>query len=152
MPNRIIKESICTSPSIDCLTAVEETMFYRLIVNCDDYGRFDGRLPILKARLFPLKSKMKEDTLVSSLSALISAGLVTMYEVDHRPILQLTGWGKHQTIRTLKSKYPNRFGVFGPDDEGKEGTENICTQLQPSACKCVANPIRIRIRIRIQSG
>ena len=54
--NRIIKESICASDTIDQLTYFEEVFFYRLIVNCDDYGRFDARLPILKARLFPLKS------------------------------------------------------------------------------------------------
>ena len=36
MPNRIIRESICTSDSIDKLSWFEEVLFYRLIVNCDD--------------------------------------------------------------------------------------------------------------------
>ena len=44
MPNRILKESICTNEQIDGLTAFEETVFYRLIVICDDFGRFDGRI------------------------------------------------------------------------------------------------------------
>lgn len=48
MPNRIIKESICVSDSIDSLSWFEEVLFYRLIVVCDDYGRFDGRIPIIK--------------------------------------------------------------------------------------------------------
>ena len=52
MPNRILKESICTSESIDRLSWLEEVTFYRLIVNCDDYGRMDARPPILRARLF----------------------------------------------------------------------------------------------------
>ena len=56
MPNRILKESICTSDTIDQLSWFEEVFFYRLIVNCDDYGRMDARPAILKARLFPLKS------------------------------------------------------------------------------------------------
>ena len=43
MPNRIIKESVCRSDSIDSLSWFEEVLFYRLIVVCDDYGRFDGR-------------------------------------------------------------------------------------------------------------
>ena len=42
MPNRIIKESICTSCEIDSLTPEQEVFFYRLIVNCDDYGRMDA--------------------------------------------------------------------------------------------------------------
>ena len=43
MPNRIIKESICTSENIDQLSPFCETVFYRLIVNVDDYGRIDAR-------------------------------------------------------------------------------------------------------------
>ena len=37
MPNRIIRESICTSDSVDKLSWFEEVLFYRLIVNCDDF-------------------------------------------------------------------------------------------------------------------
>ena len=37
MPNRILKESICRSDTIDHLTWFEEVLFYRLIVSCDDY-------------------------------------------------------------------------------------------------------------------
>ena len=36
MPNRIIKESIRTSDSINDLTWFEEVLFYRLMVSCDD--------------------------------------------------------------------------------------------------------------------
>ena len=43
MPNRILKESIRTSDTIGELSWFEEVLFYRLIVSCDDYGRFDGR-------------------------------------------------------------------------------------------------------------
>ena len=49
MPNRILKESVCTSDSIDSLSWFEECLFYRLIVNCDDYGRFDGRVAVIKS-------------------------------------------------------------------------------------------------------
>jgi hypothetical protein len=34
VPNRIIKESICTSNEIDALKPEEELFFYRIIVNC----------------------------------------------------------------------------------------------------------------------
>lgn len=43
MPNRIIKDGICANEQIDRLTAFEETFFYRLIVNVDDYGLMDGQ-------------------------------------------------------------------------------------------------------------
>ena len=105
MPNRIIKESICTSDTIDQLTWFEEVFFYRLTVNCDDYGRFDARLPILKARLFPLKS-VTEKQISDALHKLSTVGIVTVYEYDGRPYLQLVTWDKHQQIRSRKAKYP----------------------------------------------
>ena len=60
MPNRILKESICTSDQIDALTWFDEVVWYRLIVNCDDYGRMDGRPAVLKSRLFPLKGNVTD--------------------------------------------------------------------------------------------
>ena len=35
MPNRILKDSICTSETIEGLTDAEEVFFYRLLVQCD---------------------------------------------------------------------------------------------------------------------
>lgn len=105
MPNRILKESICTSDSIDGLTWFEEVMFYRLIVNCDDYGRMDARLPILRARLFPLKTVTNQQV-GDALESLRSAGMIDLYEVDGRSYLQMRTWSNHQQIRARKSKFP----------------------------------------------
>lgn len=127
MPNRIIKESICTSDTIDKLTWFEEVFFYRLIVNCDDYGRFDARTAILKARLFPLKS-VTEKQISDALHKLSTVGIVTIYEHDGRPYLQLVTWEKHQQIRAKKSKYP------APDE--------TCNQMISDDIKCPRNPIQ----------
>ena len=105
MPNRIIKESICTSENIDQLSAFQETMFYRLIVTCDDYGRMDARPKILAARLFPLKD-IRVTQIEDALRALTSAELVTLYTVDGKPFLQMNTWNKHQRVRDSKEKYP----------------------------------------------
>lgn len=105
MPNRIIKESICKSDSIEQLSWFEEVFFYRLIVNCDDYGRFDAREKIIKAMLFPLKD-VTESQIKKTLDKLVSVGMVVLYEVDAKPYLQILTWGSHQQIRNKKSKYP----------------------------------------------
>ena len=79
MGNRIIKESICSSPTIDQLTWFEEAFFYRLMVNCDDYGRMDGRMPIIKSRLFPLKDITKatvDDALNTSRLELVKVNIL----------------------------------------------------------------------------
>jgi len=84
MPNRILKESICTSDTVERLGWFEEVFFYRLIVSCDDFGRMDGRTAILRARMFPLK-QIGEKEVEAGLSALEKAGLVQRYESGGRP-------------------------------------------------------------------
>lgn len=148
MPNRILKESICRSGSIDSLSWFEEVLFYRLIVVCDDYGRFDGRPAIIKGACFPLKDDITKKHISEAIDKLSTAGLVRGYEVRGRSYLQLTTWDCHQQIRAKKSKYPS------PDDEvenqssgrldtglyeQKTSSENICYQLISDDSKCPRN-------------
>ena len=108
MPNRLIKESICTSNEIDQLSPEEEITFYRLIVNCDDFGRADGRPAVLRAKLYPLRLDSISDTQIEALiNKLCSINLTTTYFVDGRPYIQVTKWAEHQQIRAQKSKYPD---------------------------------------------
>lgn len=108
MPNRILKESICTSDSINNLAPEEEVFFYRLIVNCDDYGRFDGRTSILRSKCFPLKiDRIDDKTIARWIKSLVSENLVKIYVADDgKEYLEIASWEKHQQIRTKKSKYP----------------------------------------------
>ena len=122
MPNRIIKESICTSEDIDRLTEFQEIFFYRLMVNCDDFGRFDARPKILKSRLFPLRD-VPEERIIDAVKALKSAGLITVYYVDGKPYLHMNTWEKHQQKRAHNSKYPS------PDDGTPTPFESGCNQM-----------------------
>ena len=111
MPNRIIKESICTSNEIDALKPEEELFFYRIIVNCDDYGRMDARLPILRAKCFPLRiDKVKDKDIKAWINSLVAQNLIFLYTVDGKRYLQVTTWEKHQQVRAKRSKFP------APDD------------------------------------
>lgn len=130
MPNRIIRESICTSESIDQISWFEEVLFYRLIVNCDDFGRFDGRAAVIKSRLFPLKENITLKTVEAALHGLANAGLVTLYAFEGKRFLCLPTWSKYQTQRAIQSKYPSLESALQAD-------ENKCNQMQAndSACK-----------------
>ena len=134
MPNRILKESICTSDEIDRLSAFQETVFYRLIVSCDDYGRMDARPKILASKLFPLKD-IRAAQIEDALRALTSAELVTLYEVDGKPFLQMKTWDRHQQIRAKKSKFPS------PSD-GTTAHDITCNQMISDDSKCPRNPIQ----------
>lgn len=129
MPNRILRESICVSESIDQLSWFEEVLYYRLIVNCDDFGRFDGRTAVIKNRLFPLKDNITLKTVEAALHGLANAGLVTLYEFEGRRFLCLPTWSKYQTQRAVRSKYP--APVSDP-----QADENICEQMQSDEINC----------------
>lgn len=133
MPNRIIKESICVSDSIDSLTWFEECLFYRLIVNCDDFGRFDGRISVVKNRLFPLKDNVTLKAVADGINKLVSVELVALYEFEGKPYLHLPTWNDHQNIRAKRSKYP------APDDS-VNADDIICKQMNSNASKCSRNP------------
>ncbi len=106
MPNRILKESICVSETINNLDPFVEVFFYRLITQCDDYGRCDARPAILKSKLFPLRN-VRLDQIEEALQKLALEELATLYCVDGRPFVQLRGWSKHQRIRNSLKKYPD---------------------------------------------
>lgn len=137
MPNRILKESICTSDNLDALTPFQETFFYRLIVNCDDYGRMDARPKILAAKLFPLKNTRLNDV-TEALQALSSAELVILYEVDGKPLLQMKSWERHQQVRAKMSRHP------APDENCNTMSTNAisCNQMQSDDINCSRNPIQ----------
>ena len=123
MPNRIIKESVCVSEQIDQLTPFEEVFFYRLLVNCDDYGCFDARERVVSSRLFPLRD-IKTADITKTLKRLENVGLIRLYSVGGRPYLFVCKWGEHQRLRVSKHKYPT------PEDA------DSCAELPQVAASC----------------
>lgn len=109
MPNRILKESICTSEDVEAMDMFTEVFFYRLLVNCDDYGRMDARPAILRAKLFPLR-EVEPAEMERALARLVQLGCVRRYAVRGQPYIWVPAWGAHQRVRTVRAKYP------GPDD------------------------------------
>ncbi len=106
MATRMLKESVCTSENIEKLTWFSEVCFYRLLVHCDDFGRMDGRVPVLRGSLFPLKATLTENEIEDALQQLERVGLIGLYEEDGKRFLQVLGWKKHQRIRFHRAKYP----------------------------------------------
>lgn len=107
MPNRILKESICLSDNIEALSLGAETLFYRLMVKCDDFGRYDGRPAVLRASCFPLRlDRFSEQNVKDWLQELIDNDLVWLYQFEGRSYLQVTKWSEHQQKRAQHSKWP----------------------------------------------
>ena len=143
MANRIIRESVCWSESINCLSSDEECAFYRLLTICDDFGRTDARLPILKSRLYPLRD-VPYPEIIRQMTSLIRNNLIWMYEVGGKQFIQVTKWAQYQTVRNKKSKYPepergNRISGF---NLVSDTIDNNCNQLNSIENNCVSNPIQ----------
>jgi uncharacterized phage protein (TIGR02220 family) len=139
VPNRIIKESICTSDNIENLKLEEEVFFYRLLVNCDDYGRMDARPQILRAKCFPLRTdKVKPSDISKWLNALARENLIIMYRVDGGEYLQMVTWDRHQQIRAKRSKFPE----FDGDKDSLISDDINCNQMIAYVPVIQSNPIQ----------
>lgn len=137
MPNRILKESVCYSENIDSLTLFQEVFFYRLIVNCDDYGRLDARPKVLSSKLFPLR-EIKDSQIRDSLAALVNAELIKVYEHEGHAYLQMMTWDKHQNVRAKKSKYPS----FDDNCKQLNADDIKCKQMNTNVPVIQSNPIQ----------
>ena len=134
MPNRIIKESIKRSPTIDKLKPFEEVVFYRMIVTADDYGRLDGRAVVLKNELFPTKEDITKKCIEDAITQLVYTGLVRRYEVDGRPFLYMPTWELHQRVRNSKKRYPD------PPQEVSPQFAASCGELPQKTAVIQSNP------------
>lgn len=128
MPNRIIKESVCSSDTIDQMSWFEECFFHRLWTACDDYGRMDARPAILKSKLFPLKERLSLKDIQNALQKMVDIGCVRLYECDSKPYLYLPSWEVHQQVRAKRGKYPS--------------PEDACNHMISHDIKCARNPIQ----------
>lgn len=124
MPCRRIRDSICTSDNLNLLSPYAESMYIRLIVSCDDFGRFDARPAVIKGKLFPLKS-YDDQQIQSWLFELEKADLLILYEVGGKPYLMMKSWEKYQYKRAKYSKFP-------PPSES-ESHEHLCTDTHTCA-------------------
>lgn len=138
MPNRLIKESICTSGKINALSDFLFRVWACLITYVDDFGRGDARPAIIKGRCFPLRESITVTDIENGLAELADRGCIQIYEVDGEKYLCFPNWNNHQTIRNKKSKYPEPPA----DGSGLKAIESNCNQLKSIASKCARNPIQ----------
>lgn len=106
MPNRILKESIRTSRSINQLNDFQFRLWIHLITYVDDYGRGSGDPEILKGYLFPRRKRITETDIERALADLAGAGCILLYESDGESYLCFPKWSSHQRIQQKRSKFP----------------------------------------------
>ena len=128
MPNRIIKESLCSSEKIASLSDFEFRLWVGLITQVDDAGRGDARPAIIKGRVFPFRERLSNKDIDAALQALAAKGCVSLYTVDGKPYFLFPGWVKHQRVRDCKPKYPEP-----PENLNLPQSAASCGELPQSA-------------------
>ena len=129
MPNRIIKETICTSKSINALSDFQFRFWAYLLTYVDDYGRGSADPELLKGFVFPRRKGVTEGTIQKTLAELATIGSVILYEVDGEPYLCFPNWSEHQSVRNKVSKFP------APNDALLASASN-CKQLKSTEISC----------------
>lgn len=119
MPNRMLKDTIRTSRSVNALSDFQFRVWAYLITYVDDYGRGSADPELLKGLVFPRRKGITEAQIQSALGNLANTGMINLYEIDGEPYFYFPNWAKHQRIQTKKSKFP-------------EPPENVNGELQKS--------------------
>lgn len=127
MPNRVVKESICTSATLAVLSAEERWLFVCLMVQCDDFGRYFADAGLVRGACLPrFLDKVSDSQVAMWIASLVRAGLIRTYQVGDDWFLQMQNWSKHQPPpRARKSKFP-------APDEASEQSTTVPPVLQPS--------------------
>lgn len=108
MPNRIIRESSRTSPSLDALSDGAERLFWRLVTVADDHGRFDAHPRVVLAMTFPLRvGRLSVRQVERWLDELERADIIRRYAAGDRMVGAFCAWARHQRRPQSTSKFPD---------------------------------------------
>ena len=106
MPNRIIKESIRTSKSVNAMTDFQFRVWIYLITYVDDYGRGSADPELIKGFVFPRRKRVTESDIDKALADLAGMGCIHLYQVDGESYFCFPNWSDHQRIQSKRGKYP----------------------------------------------
>ncbi len=129
MPNRVIKESIWTSPNLNKLSDLAERHFYRILLLPDDFGCCELTSLVVKGRCYPLKEKGTISHIEQWNLELEQQDIIRSWKDNGRIYAYFPTFSAHQRIRSLhQRKTPEP-----PEDV-------ICRQVTSSDDKCHPNP------------
>lgn len=107
MPNRIIKETIRTSKTVNSLSDFQFRVWLYLITYVDDYGCGSADPELLKGFVFPRRKGVTEAQIKDALKSLANIGMIVLYENDGESYFYFPKWGDHQRIQSKVRKYPD---------------------------------------------
>lgn len=141
MPNRILRDAALDSDRLAAVSEPAEVLFYRLIMLADDFGRFDGRMSVIRSRAFALRQSVPEEEVSARMQELCKVGLIHSYSVSGKPYISIPRFGQRQ--RAEKSKFP-----APPDERQTDDRQTTDGRLTSAAVVVVVGEDDIRSRSR----
>ena len=114
MPNRIIKESIWTSPNFNELSGLAERHFYRILLLPDDFGCCEVTANVVKGRCYPLKPEVSIKMIETWQDEIESCNLIFRWIQCGRTYAIFPTFARHHRVRALhlrKTPDPPQFIV-----------------------------------------
>jgi hypothetical protein len=105
MPQRFLRPGITTSDPWNACSFPAQSFYVRILTLVDDFGRYDGRIPVLHSHCFALRHDVTREDTDKFLTELVEHGLVRLYRVKDKNYIQVLKW--NERTRSDKSKYPD---------------------------------------------
>lgn len=105
MPQRFLRPGITTSDAWNAVSFEAQSFYIRILTLVDDFGRYDGRLPILHGQCFALRTDITPKKTAALRSELHEAYLIQVYESGAKEFIQVERWSER--ARSDKSKFPD---------------------------------------------
>jgi hypothetical protein len=120
MPDKLLREGICTSGRVGAVSEGAENLFYRLLVRSCALGRYHADPAIIKATAYTNRPRIRLTDVASRLDELEAAGLILRYTApaDNTPLLWIPRLGQKFKFAT-RSPYP--APPAGPVDAPGQG-------------------------------
>ena len=145
---RSIKPEFWTSEQVMECSPTARLLFIGIWNFCDDNGRHPFMPKQIKALVFP-GDDFSADTIRRMLDELSSNGLISVYTIENKDFLQVTGWHHQKIDKPQAGKYPaplrdhssngqrmlstDRIGSRGDKDGNKEQSSyEDCAPAEPS--------------------
>lgn len=105
MPQRFLRPGITTSDAWNAVSFEAQSFYIRILTLVDDFGRYDGRLPILHGQCFALRTDITPKKTAALRCELHEAYLIQVYESGGKEFIQVERW--NERARSDKSKFPD---------------------------------------------
>lgn len=106
MSNRLIKESILTSPNFNRLSIGADALFYRLLLLTDDHGCFRADPSIVRGLCYPLKPNIRNREIACWLDEIEKAGMIKQWQESDKKYAVFVTFRKHQRLKNARRKTP----------------------------------------------